>query len=124
VVDTRHLGRSQPIADLSCFEILQRRSTKAQHSNSRSRELRVVLALSPSGGYVWKALTRRSHTHITYRVSIFGERGVEGLRLTNSRVVKGTCAKARLWSHGDIRLMPGVKLRRVGFSRRTCGSDS
>jgi hypothetical protein len=64
---------------------------------------------------VWKVLTRRSHTCITSWVSVFGERGVEGLRLTNSRVVKGTCAKARLWSHGDVRLVPVVKLRRVGF---------
>jgi hypothetical protein len=64
---------------------------------------------------VWKALTRRSHTHIASRVSTFGERGVEGLRLMNSRVAKGTCAKARLWSHGDVRLAPGVKLRRAGF---------
>jgi hypothetical protein len=64
---------------------------------------------------VWKALTRRSHTRIASRVSTFGERGVEGLRLTNSRVAKGACAKARLWSHGDVRLTPGVKLRRVGF---------
>jgi hypothetical protein len=31
------------------------------------------------------------------------------------RVTKGACAKARLWSHGDVRLAPGVKLRRVGF---------
>jgi hypothetical protein len=33
----------------------------------------------------------------------------------NSRVVKGACAKARLWSHGDVRLAPGVMLCRVGF---------
>jgi hypothetical protein len=59
--------------------------------------------------------TRRSHTRIASRVSRFGERGVEGLRLTNSRVAKGTCAKARLWSHGDVRLAPGVKLCRAGF---------
>jgi hypothetical protein len=64
---------------------------------------------------VWKVLTRRSHTHIASRVSMFGERGVKGLRLTNSRVAKSACAKARLWSHGDVRLTPGVKLRREGF---------
>jgi hypothetical protein len=64
---------------------------------------------------VWKALTRRSHTHITSRVSASGERGVEGLRLTNSRVARGACAKVRSWSHGNVRLMPGIKLRRVGF---------
>jgi hypothetical protein len=64
---------------------------------------------------VRKVLTRRSHTHITSQVSVFGGRGVEGLQLTNSRVVKGSCAKARLWSHGDVRLAPGVKLHRTGF---------
>jgi hypothetical protein len=64
---------------------------------------------------VWKVLTRRSHTCITSRVSMFGEGGVEGLRITNSRVVKGACAKVRLWSHGDVRLAPGVKLCREGF---------
>jgi hypothetical protein len=43
---------------------------RAQPSNSRSRELRVVLAISPSRcDYVWKALTRRSHTHIASQVS-------------------------------------------------------
>jgi hypothetical protein len=52
-------------------------------------------------------------SHLGYQR--FGERGVEGHRLTNSRVAKGACAKARLWSHGDVRLVPGVKLRRVGF---------
>jgi hypothetical protein len=62
-------------------------------------------------------LARRSHTCITSQVSRFGERGVEGLRLMNSQIMshEGTCAKAQLWSHGDVRLMPGVKLRRVGF---------
>jgi hypothetical protein len=55
------------------------------------------------------------HICIASWVSTFGERGFEGLRLTNSRVTKGTCAKARFWSHGDVRLMPGVKLHRAGF---------
>jgi hypothetical protein len=64
---------------------------------------------------VWKALIRRSHTHITSRVSTSGERGVEGLRLMNSRVARGTCAKVRSWSHGIVRLTPGIKLQRVGF---------
>jgi hypothetical protein len=67
---------------------------------------------------VWKALTRRIHTHIEFLVSTLGERGVEGLRLTNSRVAKGVCAKARLWSHGDVRLAPGVKLCKEGFHGR------
>jgi carbonic anhydrase len=43
VVDTCHLGRSQPIVDLSHFRDSQRRSTRVQHSNSRSRELQVVI---------------------------------------------------------------------------------
>jgi hypothetical protein len=64
---------------------------------------------------VWKALTRRSHTRIGSWASMFGEGGVEGLRLMNSRVTKGACTKARMWSHGDVRLTPGVKLCRVGF---------
>jgi hypothetical protein len=114
-VRVRHLGRGQPIANLSLFGISQRRSTRVQHSNSRSHELRVVLALSPSQWLCVKVLARRSHTHITSRVSEFGERGVKGLRLMNSRVVRGSCAKARLWSHGDVRLTPGVKLCRAGF---------
>jgi hypothetical protein len=52
-----------------------------------------------------------------YRISgiEFGERGVKGLQLMNSRVTKGACAKARLWSHGGVRLTPGVKLHRAGF---------
>jgi hypothetical protein len=33
----------------------------------------------------------------------------------NSQVAKDTFSKARLWSHGDVRLVPSVKLRRVGF---------
>jgi hypothetical protein len=76
-----------------------------------------VLALSLASGYVWKALTRRSHTCIASRVSAFGKIGVKGLRLTNSQVVKITFSKARLWSHGDVRLTPGVKLHRVGFHK-------
>jgi hypothetical protein len=49
-----------------------------------------------SGIEVWRKRSRGSSTHET-------------------RVAKGACAKARLWSHGDVRLAPGVKLHRVGF---------
>jgi hypothetical protein len=59
VVDTRHLGRIQPIIDLSCFGDSQRRSTRAQHSNLRSRELRVVIVFSLAYGYMYKVLVRR-----------------------------------------------------------------
>jgi hypothetical protein len=50
-----------------------------------------------SGIDVWRKRSRGSSTH----------------ELASCE--KGACAKARLWSHGDVRLAPGVKLRRVGF---------
>jgi hypothetical protein len=46
---------------------------------------------------------------------VSGERGVEGLRLMNSRVARGACTKVRSWSHGNVRLAPGINLHRVGF---------
>jgi hypothetical protein len=33
VVETRHLGRSQPIIDLSCFGVSQMRRMRVQHCN-------------------------------------------------------------------------------------------
>jgi hypothetical protein len=48
---------------------------------------------------------------------MFGERGFEGRRLTNSRVARDACAKDQLWSHGYLRLVPGVKLHRAGFPK-------
>jgi hypothetical protein len=59
VVDTRRLGRSQPIVDLSRFVDSQRRSTRDQHSNSQSHELRGVLELGPSQWSLVEALARK-----------------------------------------------------------------
>jgi hypothetical protein len=52
VAYTRHLGRGQPITDLSCFGVSQRRSMRAQHSNSRSHELRVGIVFILAYGYM------------------------------------------------------------------------
>jgi hypothetical protein len=100
VEDTRHLGRNQPIVDLS---------------NSQSCELRGVLGLGPSRWSLVEVLTRRSHTHIASQVSEVWRKRSRGDRFTNLRVAEGSCAKAGLWLHGDIRLTPGVDLRKVGF---------
>jgi hypothetical protein len=35
----------------------------------------------------------------------------------NSQVARSAYAKAKLWSHGDARLAPGVKLHRAGFHK-------
>jgi hypothetical protein len=77
-----------------------------------------VLELGPSQWSLVEALARRSHTRIASRVSTVWRkrsRGSSTHELASSRVTKGACAKARLWSHGDVRLTPGVKLHRVGF---------
>jgi hypothetical protein len=49
-LDTHHLGRIQSFFDLSRLGDSQRRSTRAQHSNSQSCELRVALGLGLAGG--------------------------------------------------------------------------
>jgi hypothetical protein len=50
-------------------------------------------------------------------IDVLGKRsrGSSTHELARSRVMKGACTKARLWSHGDLRLVPGVKLQREGF---------
>jgi hypothetical protein len=54
---------------------------------------------------------------------ISGIRGLEKLESRssthNSRVARSTCAKAWLWSYGDVRIAPSVKSRRVGFYEGT-----
>jgi hypothetical protein len=86
---------------------------RAQHSNSRSYKLRRVLELSPSGWSLVEAASKIGAIPISSsRVSTFGEREVEGRRLTNSRVEEALTLRPDLWSQGDVRLMPGVKLCR------------
>jgi hypothetical protein len=81
---------------------------RVQHSNSRIRELRVVLALIPSRWLCVEGTNKEDP--YPYRILGIGvwrkrSQGSSTHKLMRSRVMKGTCAKVRLWSHGDVRLM-------------------
>jgi hypothetical protein len=71
-----------------------------QPSNSQSRELRVVLVLSPSRQLCMEGANKEEPYPIASRVSEVGERGVEGHRLTNSRdrEVAKSAFGCRSWS--------------------------
>jgi hypothetical protein len=87
--------------------------------NSRVASSAKHLALA--GGYAWKVITRRSHTHIAFLGIGIGRkrsRGSSTHELARSRVAEGVCAKTRLWSYGGVRLAPSVKLHREGFHER------
>jgi hypothetical protein len=100
---------------------------RAQHSNSQSCELRGVLELGPSRRSLEEALTRREpypYRHLGYQRFVKEESRVFDSRTHDRESRRALALRPWLWSQGDVRLAPGVKLRRAGFSRRTCGSDS
>jgi hypothetical protein len=84
VAYTHHLGRSQPITDLSCFGISQRRTTRVQHSNLRSCKLRGVLELGPSQWSLVEVLARKE----PYLYCISGIRGLESRVFDFNRLMR------------------------------------
>jgi hypothetical protein len=56
--------------------------------------------------------------HLGYRRVGKEESRVFDSRTHELQVAKSACAKAQLSSHGNVRLMPGVKLHKAGVHKR------
>jgi hypothetical protein len=68
----RRFGWSQPFVDISCFGDSQGKSTRGWRSNSRSRELRKVLALRLGCGHIGKGAEEGAYTLSPFTISCFG----------------------------------------------------